>query len=105
MLVTERQARSMWCPFVHVRVGTGRSANRVNPGIRRRLYFWLLRTFFPNLYWFLYARYYSCTASKCMMWRWENDGSPQGFCGLMVSQMHIGTTVKDTHTIAKGATS
>jgi hypothetical protein len=84
-LVTEREAQSMWCPMVRVRVQAGRPANRVNPGLRRRLYFWLLRMLFPNLHWFLYARYYSCTGSKCMMWRWEHDNSPRGFCGLRTS--------------------
>jgi hypothetical protein len=95
MLVTEREARSLWCPMVRVRVRTLNGANRVNPGLRRRFYYWLLRTLFPNFYWFLMARYYACTGSKCMMWRWESESSPRGFCGLMGHQAHATSAYED----------
>lgn len=88
MLVTEHEARSLWCPMVRVRMRTLNAANRVNPGLRRRFYYWLLRTFFPRVHWFLLARYYGCAGSKCMMWRWESPTSPRGFCGLMGHQTH-----------------
>ena len=95
MLVTEREARSLWCPMVRVRVRSLNAANRVNPGLRRRFYYWLLRTFFPGFYWFLMARYYACTGSKCMMWRWENENSARGFCGLMGQQAHATSAYED----------
>ena len=60
MLVTEREARSLWCPMVRVRVRSLNAANRVNPGLRRRFYYWLLRMLFPRFHWFLMARYYAC---------------------------------------------
>ena len=53
MLVTEREASSLWCPMVRVRVRSLNAANRVNPELGRRFKYWLLRTFFPRLYWFL----------------------------------------------------
>ena len=89
MLVTEREARSLWCPMVRVHGRSLNAANRVNPGLGRRFKYWLLRTFFPRLYWFLMARYYACVGSKCMMWRWESESSPRGFCGLMGHQTHV----------------
>jgi hypothetical protein len=88
MLVTEREASSLWCPMVRVRVRSLNAANRVNPELGRRFKYWLLRTFFPRLYWFLMARYYACVGSECMMWRWESESSPRGFCGLMSHQTH-----------------
>jgi len=95
MLVTERESRSLWCPMVRVRVRSLNAANRVNPGLRRRFYYWLLRMLFPRFHWFLMARYYACTGSKCMMWRWENENSARGFCGLMGQQAHATSAYED----------
>ena len=100
MLVTEREALSLWCPMVRVRVRTPTAANRVNPGLRRRFYYWLLRTLFPRLYWFLMARYYACSGSKCMMWRWESAGSSRGFCGLMGHQADAMSAYEDVNITA-----
>ena len=95
MLVTEREARSLWCPMVRVRVRSLNAANRVNPGLRRRFYYWLLRMLFPRFHWFLMARYYACTGCKCMMWRWENENSARGFRGLMGQQAHATSAYED----------
>ena len=88
MLVTEREARSLWCPMVRVRVRSLNAANRFNPGLGQRFKYSLLRTFFPRLHWFIMARYYACVGSKCRMWRSERESSVRGFCGLMGLQTH-----------------
>jgi hypothetical protein len=92
MLITEHDAKAdMWCPMVRVRwQGRVVAYNRVNPGHGSRLFNALFRTFFPRLHWLYRAKYFRCWGSGCMMWRWERDGSPRGYCGLAGSPVLAG---------------
>lgn len=70
MVVTEEQAKEMWCPMARLVSATGRATmgplNRVIDARQDK----------ANLN-PIDAR---CLGSKCMMWRWYNDDL--GRCGL-----------------------
>jgi hypothetical protein len=92
MLVTEQHAiKTMWCPMARIRWRSRVVAfNRSNPGPKDRLINALFRTFFPRLHWLFRAKYFRCMGSGCMMWRWADKNSQQGYCGLAGNPVHIG---------------
>lgn len=70
MRVTEKQARSMWCPFVRVE-GSNRLLNNLTDGFDAE------------------HRYQHCVGSTCMAWRVfgmshmkGDDYEAHGYCGL-----------------------
>lgn len=62
MLVTEEQAKKLWCPWARTSSAVGGSLNRDfkgGPDSECR-----------------------CIASQCMAWHWEGTAEEVGFCGI-----------------------
>jgi hypothetical protein len=64
VIVTEVEARGLWCPWSRVRFG--------NVAVNRNNQETTDRPFVGN------AR---CLASRCMAWRWVGDRGEEGYCG------------------------
>ena len=71
MVVTEQEARGMWCPMARVDVG-GEGVASVNRRERRRQK--------PEQTW--ERSNAACWGAHCMAWRETTPGSGKGFCGL-----------------------
>lgn len=80
MIVTEQQARQLWCPFARVSLPSNAAGNRVSTFHKQ-----LAAKSSPRD-----AEHYEqqeadckCIASGCMAWRWGNQHlHAEGFCGL-----------------------
>lgn len=60
--MTEDEAKAKWCPMAHPEMGTLTGVNRAWDGA-------------PNMA-------AKCLGSRCMMWRWTNEVTGRGYCGL-----------------------
>lgn len=69
MLITEKQARTKWCPHARVvEVGDGELQgpfNRYHPNADAN-----------------FSGIAKCIASECMAWRQEDPDFAEGYCGL-----------------------
>jgi hypothetical protein len=83
MITTEAEARKKICIDVRVRASTepGASAgyNRTRLRVKQLAKEKLIERFFPGYYHLTRGRYFRCTASGCMAWRWAD--SERGYCG------------------------
>jgi len=68
MIIEEEQAKSKWCPMVHIRHTAFYLPKMRDKAITETLE--------------KQRVYANCIASDCMMWRWHPDYRQDGYCGL-----------------------
>ena len=65
--MTEEEAKKKWCPFARQMVSIDQLENPVAIASANR---------------FHKDKIAGCLASRCMAWRWRDDVTTDGYCGL-----------------------